>query len=156
MAGKEGKKSLEKKMDAEKADQTKNVKKLTTSNDAYSPEKRIIHGKKLSRTGGSTNFVKVTTDQVNLNAEKNKLKKENPGFNVNVLTPKQYRKSKTGFDEPRTVRGERPERKQIPRSLRKPPQDLLKGSLRKKIKKFAGGGMSQRGLGRAFMKGGKV
>ena len=127
----------------------------TLSGCATTRIKDAGNGKKPSRTGGSTNFVKVTTDHVDLNAEKNKLKKENPGFNVNVLTPKQYRKFKTGFDEPRTVRGrgERPERKQIPRSLRKPPQE---GSLRKKIKKFAGGGMSQRGLGRAFMKGGKV
>ena len=152
MAGKEGKKLLEKKMDAEKADQTKNVKKLTTSNDAYSPEKRIIHGRKPNR-GGSTNFVKVTTDQVNLNAEKNKLKKENPGFNVNVVTPKEYRE----------FRGMRPKRKKTlgtklkPIKLQntRPPQDLLARQT-KRPKKFAGGGMSQRGLGRAFMKGGKV
>ena len=95
MAGKEGKKSLEKKMDAKKADQTKNVKKLTTSDDAYS-EKRIIHGRKPSRNG-STNFVKVTTDQVDLNAEKNKLKKENPDFSVKVLTPKQYENSRRTY-----------------------------------------------------------
>ena len=153
MAGKEGKKSLEKKMDAKKADQTKNVKKLTTSNDAYSPEKRIIHGKKPSRTGGSTNFVKVTTDQVNLNAEKNKLKKENPGFNVNVVTPKEYRE----------FRGMRPERKKtlgtklkpIKSQNTRPPQDELARQT-KRPKKFAGGGMATRGLGRAFMKGGKV
>ena len=153
MAGKEGKKSLEKKMDAKKADQTKNVKKLTTSNDAYSPEKRIIHGKKPSRTGGSTNFVKVTTDQVNLNAEKNKLKKENPGFNVKVFTPKEYGE----------FRGVRPERKKTLGSKLKPiklqntrpPQDELARQT-KRPKKFAGGGMATRGLGRAFMKGGKV
>jgi len=96
MAAKEGKKSLEKKMDAKKADQTKNVKKLTTSDDAYSPEKRIIHGIKHNR-GGSTNFVKATTDQVDLNAEKNKLKKENPGFSVRVLTPKQYENSRRPY-----------------------------------------------------------
>ena len=96
MAGKEGKKLLEKKMDAKKADQTKNVKKLTTSDDAYSPEKRIIHGRKPSRSG-STNFVKVTTDQVDLNAEKNKLKKENPDFSVSVLTPKQYENSRRSY-----------------------------------------------------------
>jgi len=153
MAGKEGKKSLEKKMDAKKADQTKNVKKLTTSNDAYSPEKRIIHGKKPSRTGGSTNFVKVTTDQVDLNAEKNKLKKENPGFNVNVFTPEEYGK----------FRGVRPEqRKKLAPKLNpiksqntRPPQDELARQT-KQPKKLAGGGISQRGLGRAFMKGGKV
>ena len=152
MAGKEGKKSLEKKMDAEKADQTKNVKKLTTSNDAYSPEKRIIHGRKPNR-GGSTNFVKVTTDQVNLNAEKNKLKKENPGFNVNVFTPEEYGK----------FRGVRPEqRKKLGTKLKpiksqntRPSQDELARQT-KRPKKLAGGGMSQRGLGRAFMKGGKV
>ena len=152
MAGKEGKKSLEKKMDAKKADQTKNVKKLTTSNDAYSPEKRIIHGRKPSRSG-STNFVKVTTDQVNLNAEKNKLKKENPGFSVKVFTPKEYGE----------FRGVRPEQRKnvgsklTPRKSQntRPPQDELARQTRRP-KKLAGGGMSQRGLGRAFMKGGKV
>ena len=152
MAGKEGKKSLEKKMDAEKADQTKNVKKLTTSNDAYSPEKRIIHGRKPNRSG-STNFVKVTTDQVNLNAEKNKLKKENPGFNVKVFTPKEYGE----------FRGVRPEQRKnvgsklTPRKSQntRPPQDELARQT-KRPKKFAGGGMATRGLGRAFMKGGKV
>ena len=152
MAGKEGKKSLEKKMDAKKADQTKNVKKLTTSNDAYSPEKRIIHGRKPNRSG-STNFVKVTTDQVNLNAEKNKLKKENPGFSVKVFTPKEYGE----------FRGVRPEQRKnvgsklTPRKSQntRPPQDELARQTRRP-KKLAGGGMSQRGLGRAFMKGGKV
>ena len=36
------KKPLEKAMEAKKVAQTKNVKKLTTSDDAYSPEKRFI------------------------------------------------------------------------------------------------------------------
>ena len=152
MAGKPGEKILEKAMDAKKADQTKNVKKLTTSNDAYSPEKRIIHGRRNNRSG-STNFVKITTDQVDLNAEKKKLKKENPSFNVGVYTPKEYRKfrGKPEFDGEQRKKSKSKVQK---RSLKSLPRDEQLQNL-PRVKR-AGGGMSQRGLGRAFMKGGKV
>ena len=152
MAGKPGEKILEKAMDAKKADQTKNVKKLTTSNDAYSPEKRFIHGRR-NNNSGSTNFVKVTTDQVDLNAEKKKLKKENPSFNVGVYTPKEYRRfrGKPEFDGQERKRSTSKVQKRSLKSLSRDKQ--LPNPLR--VKK-AGGGMSQRGLGRAFMKGGKV
>ena len=40
------KKPLEQAMEAKKAKQTKDVKKLTTSDDAYSPEKRFIEVRK--------------------------------------------------------------------------------------------------------------
>jgi len=69
-----GKKPLEQAMDAKRVEQTQNVKQLTTSNDAYSPERRIIKAsKKIPLQGGgyqTTNKIKVTTDQVNLKEEK--------------------------------------------------------------------------------------
>ena len=135
MAGKEGKKSLEKKMDAEKADQTKNVKRLTTSNDAYSPET-------MYKSYGTKNKIRGVKEVPEGTAGANYFSK---------LTD--YEKSKVMDDRARRKR--RPVTKGKSQNTR-PPQDLLKGSLRRKIKKFAGGGMSQRGLGRAFMKGGKV
>ena len=72
---------------------------------------------------------------------------------VKVFTPKEYGE----------FRGVRPEQRKKVRSKLKPiksqntrpPQDELARQT-KRPKKLAGGGMSQRGLGRAFMKGGKV
>ena len=74
-----GKKPLEQAMDAKRVEQTQNVKQLTTSNDAYSPERRIIKAsKKTPLQGGgyqTTNKIKVTTDQVNLKEEAKKNKR---------------------------------------------------------------------------------
>ena len=81
-----GPKPLETKMDKKKADQTKNVKKLMTQPSAYDPEKRFIKGTKKIR-GGSINFVRSTTDQVNLKDALKEAKKDNPGFNVRIMKP---------------------------------------------------------------------
>ena len=81
-----GPKPLETKMDQKKTDQTKNVKKLMTQSDAYDPEKRFIKGTKKTRSG-STNFIKATTDQVNLREALKKAKKDYPGFNVRIMKP---------------------------------------------------------------------
>ena len=82
-----GPKPLETKMDQKKADQTKNVKKLMTQPSAYDPEKRFIKGTRKRGDGGSTNFIKATTDQTNLREALKKAKKDNPGFNVRIMKP---------------------------------------------------------------------
>ena len=82
-----GPKPLETKMDQKKADQTKNVKKLMTQPSAYDPEKRFIKGTRRRGDGGSTNFIKATTDQTNLREALKKAKKDNPGFNVRIMKP---------------------------------------------------------------------
>ena len=66
-------KPLEKAMKAKKALQTKNVKKLTTSDDAYSPEKRFIEIRK-KRPKSATTMIKATTDWSNLKDETSKAK----------------------------------------------------------------------------------
>ena len=49
------------------------------------------------------------------------------------------------------------EKKRIVRELTPfEKKQLPEKQLKKRMKKFAGGGMAQRGLGRAFMKGGKA
>ena len=67
------KKPLEKAMQAKKVAQTKNVKKLTTSDDAYSPERRFIEIRK-KRPKSATTMIKATTDWSNLKDETSKAK----------------------------------------------------------------------------------
>jgi len=76
-----------------KIEQTKAVKRLTTSDDAYSPEKRIIHASKPYYNGstltGSVNTRRNVTDWHNIKKEKEKLKgRFGPGTRVNVYTEK--------------------------------------------------------------------
>ena len=85
-----GPKPLETEMDKKKADQTKNVKRLMTQSDAYDPEKRFIKGTKKGQYG-STNFIRVTTDQTNLKEAVKKAEEDNPGFRVSVLKPEDMR-----------------------------------------------------------------
>ena len=66
-----GKKPLEQAMDAKRVEQTQNVKQLTTSNDAYSPERRIIRGE-MKTPQGAMGKIQLTTDQVNLKEEAKK------------------------------------------------------------------------------------
>ena len=87
-------KPLEKAMHKKRAKQTKNVKKLMTSDDAYSPEKRMIKIEKRTPSGG-TGMVKHTTDWSNLKDETSKAKKrftEKVGrpTSVQVLGPKDF------------------------------------------------------------------
>ena len=84
-----GKKPLETAMNKKRAEQTKNVKRLTTESDAYNPERRILHASKKTRSG-STNAIRTTTDQVNLKEARNKFRSELPrGFNVRIKTPEE-------------------------------------------------------------------
>ncbi len=69
------KKPLEKAMQAKKVAQTKNVKKLTTSDDAYSPERRIIEVRK-KRPKSETVMMTATTDWSNLKDETSKAKEQ--------------------------------------------------------------------------------
>ena len=97
-----GKKPLEKAMDAKKALQTKNVKKLTTSDDAYSPERRMIKIEKRTPSGG-TGMVKHTTDWSNLKDETSKAKKyftKKVGrpTSVQVLGPKDFPKARRKYN----------------------------------------------------------
>ena len=86
-----GKKPLETAMNKKRAEQTKNVKRLTTESDAYDPERRILHASKKTRSG-SSNTVRVTTDQVNLEEARNKFKSELPrGYNIRIKTPEEMR-----------------------------------------------------------------
>ena len=82
MARLSGKKPLEKKAIKKKALQTKNVKKLMTSDDAYSPEKRMI---------------KMTTDFSNIKDETKKAREKFTDIvgaptSVQVLNPKDFPK----------------------------------------------------------------
>ena len=84
-------KAVEKAAKKKKIEQTKAVKRLTTSDDAYSPEKRIIHASKPYYNGstltGSVNTRRNVTDWHNIKKEKEKLKgKFGPGTRVNVYT----------------------------------------------------------------------
>ena len=81
------KKPLEKAMEAKKVSQTKNVKKLTTSDDAYSPEKRFIEVRK-KRPKSETVMMKATTDWSNLKDETSKAKER---FTEAVGTPTSVR-----------------------------------------------------------------
>ena len=66
-------KPLEKAMEAKKVAQNKNVKRLMTSDDAYSPEKRFIEVRK-KRPKSETVMMKATTDWSNLKDETSKAK----------------------------------------------------------------------------------
>jgi len=150
-----GPKPLETKMDEKKADQTKNVKKLMTQSDAYDPETRFIKGTKKT-AGGSTNFTRRTTDQVDLREAVKKAKEDNPGFRVTVMKPEDMplRKNKrrpvsklqkkTKFVEP-----SRPSRKP---EEKKPTQNLSRGG-RVGLKAGSKGcKLAMRGKGRAYGK----
>ena len=86
-----GEKPLETAMNKKRAEQTKNVKRLTTQSDAYDPEIRFLHASKKTRSG-SSNVLRRTTDQVNLKEARNKFKEELPrGFNVRIKTSEEMR-----------------------------------------------------------------
>ena len=94
-------KPLEKAMHKKRAKQTQNVKRLTTSDDAYSPERRMIKIEKRTPSGG-TGMVKHTTDWSNLKDETSKAKKhftEKVGSptSVQVLGPKDVDKRRTNL-----------------------------------------------------------
>ena len=94
-------KPLETAMHKKRAEQTKNVKKLTTSDDAYSPERRLIKIEKRTPSGG-TGMVKHTTDWSNLKDETSKAKKHftkkvGSPTSVQVLGPKDVDKRRTNL-----------------------------------------------------------
>ena len=118
-----------------KTDQTENVKKLTTSDDAYSPEKMYvvskgIKGMKRPKVQEETDLTaKKIADEVKGKAY---FKKDLPERALREVMRREERKRRL-------------KRKRSVKEAKKTPE-----------KKLAGGSMAQRGLGRAFMKGGKV
>jgi hypothetical protein len=120
-------KPLETAMHKKRAEQTKNVKKLTTSDDAYSPERRMIKIEKRTPSGG-TGIVRHTTDWSNLKDETSKAKKyftEKVGSptSVQVLGPKD-------FDKRRRKLGSTREKKWKKQLVKEPG---VMGAKRKKI-----------------------
>ena len=71
----EGTKPLETAMHKKRAEQTQNVKRLTTSDDAYSPERRVLQVEKKTPYG-TTGTRKVITDWHNIKEEGKKLKEK--------------------------------------------------------------------------------
>ena len=95
-------KPLEKAMKAKKVYQNKNVKRLMTSDAAYSPEKRFIEVRK-KRPNSATTMIKATTDWSNLKDEASKAKErftkavgERP-TSVRVFRSKRFKKKKKNF-----------------------------------------------------------
>ena len=80
-------KPLEKAMKAKKVYQNKNVKRLMTSDAAYSPERRFIEIRK-KRPKSATTMIKATTDWSNLKDETSKAKEQ---FTKAVGTPTSVR-----------------------------------------------------------------
>ena len=125
-------KPLEKAMKAKKVYQNKNVKRLMTSDAAYSPEKRFIEVRK-KRPNSATTMIKATTDWSNLKDEASKAKErftkavgERP-TSVRVLEEKDLKK-----------------RKKISSDLRYPRKRSKGVNPRlKKISNYAGGGRTR-------------
>jgi len=156
----EGTKPLETAMHKKRAEQTQNVKRLTTSDDAYSPERRMIKIEKRTPSGG-TGMVKHTTDWSNLKDETSKAKKrftERVGrpTSVQVLGPKDVdkrrRKYNTGgrtnlLEELGRVEGEHSNKN------RRAEVSRIHGELNRG---YAKGGRSGYGSGGVVLKGKKV
>jgi hypothetical protein len=130
-------KAVEKAATQKKIEQTQDVKRLTTSDDAYSPEKRIIHASKPYYNGstltGSVNTRRNVTDWHNIKKEKEKLKdKFGRGTRVNVYTEQtDPRRRFKRRNEKRAVKGV---------DIRKRQQQMIKEKYAKKAERRAEGG----------------
>ena len=127
-----------------KTDQTENVKKLTTSDDAYSPEKMYVVSKGMKRP--------KVQEETDLTAKKIADEVKGKAYFRKDLPERALREVMR--------REERKRRLKRKRSVLKGPfvtkeKKVMPEKLRPR-RKLAAGGMAQRGLGRAFMKGGKV
>ena len=89
-------KPLETAMNKKRAEQTQNVKRLTTSDDAYSPERRVLQVEKKTPYG-STGTRKVITDWHNIKEEGKKLKEK--------FVKKHGRGTLSLYDPPKIRRG---------------------------------------------------
>ena len=120
-----------------KIEQTKAVKRLTTSDAAYSPEKRIIRASKKhyngSRHTGTVMTQRNVTDWHNIKEEKEKLKgKFGPSTRVNVYTEQtDPRRQFKRRNEKRAVKG---------KDIRKRQQQMIKEKYAKKAERRAEGG----------------
>jgi hypothetical protein len=97
------------------------------------PPKRFLKGTRKTQSG-STNFIRNVPYSENLKEVATKLKKENPGFRITKVNPEDFKRRR----KPRAGGG------------------LMEATTRLRKQGLKGGGISSRGLGRAFMKGGRV
>ena len=125
-----------------KTDQTENVKKLTTSDDAYSPEKMyVVSDSKQARRP-------KVQEETDLTARKKADEVKGKAYFRKDLPERALREVMRR--EERKRRKKRKSKGPVVTKQKKVMPEPRFG------KKLAGGGMAQRGLGRAFMKGGKV
>ena len=88
------KKPLETAMEEKKAKQTKNVKKLTTSDKAYSPKKLIVEAIR-KRPSGGIRIGKRITDWDNIKQEAKDLRAQLPQSKVTVSPQEDSRSRKS-------------------------------------------------------------
>ena len=90
------KKPLEQAMEAKKAKQTKDVKKLMTSDKAYSPKKLVVEAFRRNTSGGGTGTAKLITDWENISEAKKQVRKRLPGSSVTVRPQNEKRRTYAG------------------------------------------------------------
>jgi len=91
-------KALEKAATQKKIKQTKAVKRLTTSDKAYSPKKLIVEAFKRNERGGGTGTAEAITDWHNIREEAKKVQKRLPGSTVTVR-PQEERVHRRGLGQ---------------------------------------------------------
>jgi|TARA_A100001201_G_scaffold3822_1_gene8370 hypothetical protein len=117
------------------------------------PPKRFLKATKRTKSG-STNIVRnVPYSEGSLKEAATKFKKENPGFSITKLTKDDLFRMKPR--KKMSSSGKQSTKKRVPRS-KVAGGELMEATARLKRQGLKGGGISQRGLGRAFMKGGRV
>ena len=129
------------------------------------PPPRFVKGTK-EYQGGSTNFIKKIPFSENYKESIQKLKEQNPGFRIRRLTEDDLSKMKrrTGRGKPAAGKTAPIPKRQLPKQPKGQPVSrasrmgggLMEATSRLRKQGLKGGGMSSRGLGRAFMKGGRV
>ena len=124
------------------------------------PPRRFLKATKKTQSG-STNIVRnVPYSEGSLKEAATKFKKENPGFRVTVMDPDDLRRGeRRGSSNKQSTK----QRQVMLDAIDKPKPrknraggGLMEATARLKKQGLKGGGISQRGLGRAFMKGGRV
>jgi len=128
------------------------------------PRPRFVKGTK-EYEGGSTNFIKKIPFSENYKESIQKLKEKNPGFRITKLTEDDFFKMKRRMGRGKPAAGKTApiQKGQPPKGSKTRPSrasrmggGLMEATQRLKRQGLRGGGISSRGLGRAFMKGGRV
>ena len=76
--------------------QTKDVKRLMTSDKAYSPKKLFVEAFKRNISGGGTGTGKAITDWENISEAKKEVRKRLPGSSVTVRPQNEKRRTYAG------------------------------------------------------------